>query len=114
MKFRFWSAALAVVLAILILAPAAAADEKTRSDTVWVSTFNQQLVDIDSRTVTADFTFPPEGGQWGEILCYMTIACPESPGDCDPWGSGGGTAAALSVLLTFSAFSATAMITTTC
>ena len=85
MNLRFWSAALAVILSILILVPAAMADEKTRSDTVWVQTFNQQLMDFDSRTVTSTFTFPPEGGQWGEILCYMTIACPESPGDCDPW-----------------------------
>ncbi len=84
MNLRYWFAA-AAVLSILFPAPGATAEEKSRSDTVWVNTFNQQLVDIDSRTVTADFTFPPEGGQWGEILCYMTIACPESPGDCDPW-----------------------------
>ncbi len=43
MNLRFWSAALAVILSILILVPAAMADEKTRSDTVWVQTFNQQL-----------------------------------------------------------------------
>jgi len=84
MNLRTWSAAVAVILSILILVPAAAADE-TRSDTVWVQTFNQQLVDSTSRVVQTTFQFPPEGGQWGEILCYMTIACPESPGDCDPW-----------------------------
>ncbi len=84
MNLRFRCAALSVVLSILILAPAAAG-EKTRSDTVWVHTFNQQLVNIDARTVSTTFPFPPKGGQWGEILCYMTIGCPESPGDCDPW-----------------------------
>jgi len=76
--------AAAAVLSILLLVPGAAGAE-TRSDTVWVYTFDEFLVDINNRVSTATFQFPPEGGQWGEILCYMTIACPGAPGDCDPW-----------------------------
>jgi hypothetical protein len=52
-------------------------------DPIVVNTFDREFINW-ANTVVDTFTFP-EPNLYQEILCHMQIACPPSPGDCDPW-----------------------------
>jgi len=83
MNLHTGRATLAAILFILVLVPAVSAGDGDRSDTLWVHTYDQEFVNWPT-PIDGTFQFPEEGN-WGEILCHMTIACPGAPNDCDPW-----------------------------
>jgi len=53
-------------------------------DTTWVRTFDREFINWATPHY-ATFTLPPEPADWQKILLILTIECPGSPNDCDPW-----------------------------
>jgi len=74
---------LALLCSCLAIAPAAQAADAFQ-DTTWVSTFDEEFINWASAHVQ-DFVFPSNPEVYSEVLLFITIACPDSPGDCDPW-----------------------------
>lgn len=52
-------------------------------ETVIVNTFNREFINWASPH-ESQFQFPP-AQQYSDVKCHITIACPQPPGDCDPW-----------------------------
>jgi len=75
---------LLLCLLLLCLAGMVLADGVAWPDTTWLRTWDEEFVNWASAHV-ADFDFPPAPEIYSEVLLYITIACPEAPGDCDPW-----------------------------
>jgi hypothetical protein len=72
------------LLLILSLAIPALADQAAMPDTTWVRAFDEEFVNWATPHV-AEFPFPEHPELFSEVLLYITIGCPEAPGDCDPW-----------------------------
>ncbi len=53
-------------------------------DTTWVSTFDQEYINWATPHF-GTFSLPSNPGNWEKIILFLTIECPGSPGDCDPW-----------------------------
>jgi len=70
--------------ALLIFTGSAFAEGYDRPDTTWVTTFDEEFINWASPH-TLDFDLPADAESYGEVLLYITIACPDAPGDCDPW-----------------------------
>jgi len=75
---------LPVIFAFLIFAGLAIGQVPDRPDTTWVQTFDEEFINW-ATPVTRSFEFPSDAELYGEVLLYLTIGCPEAPGDCDPW-----------------------------
>jgi len=67
----------------LILCLLLAATPAARADTTFV-TFDQEFVNWADPHV-ATFAFPEGGALYSQITLHLTLGCPGSPGDCDPW-----------------------------
>ncbi len=52
-------------------------------DTTTITTFTQEFVNWADPHV-ASFYFPA-GREYSQITLHLTLGCPGSPGDCDPW-----------------------------
>lgn len=66
-----------LVLCLLVIVPAFG------RDSFQVATFRSQFINW-ATPVLETFSFPEEQ-LYTQVLCHMTIACPSSPADCDPW-----------------------------
>ncbi|MCA9752886.1 MAG: T9SS type A sorting domain-containing protein, partial [Gemmatimonadetes bacterium] len=50
----------------------------------WVNTYSQEFINWATPHY-ATFTFPDDPSLWQKIVLRLTIECPGSPNDCDPW-----------------------------
>ncbi len=75
---------LLALLLMLVAAPAFAEFNPSTPDTTWLRTYDEEFINWASPHL-ADFTFPSNPELYSEVLLYLTIGCPGSPGDCDPW-----------------------------
>jgi Peptide-N-glycosidase F, C terminal/FlgD Ig-like domain len=66
-----------IVIGLLVLPRPAIAE------TVIVNTFNREFINW-ATPHESEFQFPPQQ-LYSDVKCHITIACPPSPGDCDPW-----------------------------
>lgn len=51
---------------------------------VLVETFDREFINW-AEPHEATFQFPPAAEQFKKVMMHLTIECPGSPGDCDPW-----------------------------
>jgi len=72
---------LALCPLLLLAAPAVQA---APGDTTWVSTFSQEFINWATPHY-GTFTLPAEPANWQKVVARLTIECPGSPNDCDPW-----------------------------
>ncbi len=75
---------IAMLAAAFLLIAGVASAEYARPDTTWVHTYDEEFINWATPHVQT-FEFPSDAEAYGEVLLYMTIGCPEAPGDCDPW-----------------------------
>jgi hypothetical protein len=69
---------------LLLAALPALAGFAERVDITHVLTFDEEFINW-ATPVVREFQFPTHPEIYDEALLYLTIGCPESPGDCDPW-----------------------------
>ena len=58
--------------------------DASEAEVHYVQAFDRELIKWASPHVTT-FEFPTADTAYESVTLYMTIACPEVPGDCDPW-----------------------------
>ena len=74
-----------LLLAVLTLPTVALAElAPAWPDTTWLRTYDEEFINWASAH-EAEFTFPSNPEIYSEVLLYVTIGCPDSPADCDPW-----------------------------
>jgi hypothetical protein len=79
------SAFVALASAVVVLAgPAAPRALAAPGDTTWVASFQQEFINWATPHY-AQFEFPAEPADWQKVVARLTIECPGSPDDCDPW-----------------------------
>ncbi len=76
--------AIACALLALLAAAPAFANFAERADTTRVLAFDEEFINW-ATPVVREFNFPTQPQLYDEALLYLTIGCPSSPGDCDPW-----------------------------
>ncbi len=74
---------LATLCLAAVLLGSGAAPSAAEQETTVIHTFSREFVNWAEPHVST-FQFPPPQ-LYSEVICNVTIACPGSPGDCDPW-----------------------------